>query len=1388
MTNKLVQVEKNNPPATRVIQGIPSNSPSTMADGPRPLTTEDLNNIYTMNYSNAAYILYLNRDTNQMFNITLFHNGNQYDYMTHDWIHDWGKIEFGDNNFTIYDIVTRTDITFDIIVQDTNFGSITISDDDQYVIRDNTTNNYCAVKLPSTKPSTTTCSGTVTVTMNPGSDPKTLFHNFANRMFNVLQVDNTTSTPEGLEQHVVSYEFVDNGLSNAGFNPENRWDLAPELISIDSWKNVHLGRGIFTFSSCSNLRSLPSDPEDIPIFLPNNNTLHYATINMGNNVDYTERDYSNMKYWNINNSISLTGLFYTIQVQNCNTRTITQTDGTTYTAWDTSNVRSFNRIFNFAYSFQDMSNIDLNWDTSKGMMFLEAFQNAVNCPRIGQLDYSSCISFYQMIHNNGDFTDGPFELTEFLNDFGANSTVRSIAPQYVSSNKYYLGNIETYVVSSPTNDANLENLLLKGFTLNYDGLYNEDQIMLHTRSFETSEGLPTSLAISTGNNCRIRITVAKSLIINDTTEDLNYFSLWSWQRNPNDPTVDVNVQGESANWEVGIPAVKRTVSNDNQFLIFDFDINLDLDLVNGDHTNIGIIFREYNWPGYTRRRINSWDIFADLSGFTPINGKYYVDVSMKNLLNKPIYKTIDLDYSVTPSMNAVYEASDKYILVLNDIGGFNESMWYGEHQIKIRLDPTKYTYITGRADPTTKILKSSDTPTPKYLSLTTSDTVNLTSSIVPNKIVLKMELVSGRQAMQNEGGAPNFYIWVTTSTPGIQELVITNNGGNLESTLNGEPWYYTSGYFTENIRFRLDVGRANYNILSYEYYQNVDDTDPYYKFDPNNYEKDNTFANFINEEIIPYNGDINTTPTAKIGGGDFIEDLYTFNSSPTVSSYIINGIEEIIISSNANGYSGFDIYIGQVNPSNYKLPFDIREYTTDNYINGLLPDQTGDLFSTHFNPKFTRAKYASTADHLIAGTTEDFLNIQIVSPLDSTDADGDDYSNEQTGTNPFGPEVANKFILVQEGTATFDTMLTNAENAGAKGVIVYQSNVNGPMLNNFTISEGFTIPIILTDNFTGQFILQTLRRNKVLVSMELTNGAPTGIRISYPKSITIGDEPVGMVLLDNTLPQNISITDSTTLTDISQTFSTSQVTNYFYNSTRFPDDIETSVAEFNGIKVTGTYNSTTRKYNFKCTITSNGKVYGESTIDGSGFPYMLADRVTGADGTQYDINIHGIGSTLFSIDDLSVVIPCLTETCNVLTPNGYVNVTGLKEGEMVTTSDNRQVPITRIFKSVSTTLPRVIRAKQYGNIPLIDTHLSDCHAYKVGSKWKLPKDENLEVEWSADQVTYYHIELPDYYNDHLVVNGLTTESWDGFLPNDIRPHMWEKVGKNKTSVVLKIKN
>lgn len=75
-------------------------------------------------------------------------------------------------------------------------------------------------------------------------------------------------------------------------------------------------------------------------------------------------------------------------------------------------------------------------------------------------------------------------------------------------------------------------------------------------------------------------------------------------------------------------------------------------------------------------------------------------------------------------------------------------------------------------------------------------------------------------------------------------------------------------------------------------------------------------------------------------------------------------------------------------------------------------------------------------------------------------------------------------------------------------------------------------------------------------------------------------------------------------------------------------------------------------------------------------------------------------------------------------------------------------------------------------MPLIDTYISKHHYYNINNKWTKPYLEKLKQEWNNTSIYYYNFELEDYHNDHLIVNGLKMESWDGKDPYESRDYKW----------------
>jgi uncharacterized protein YjbI with pentapeptide repeats len=139
------------------------------------------------------------------------------------------------------------------------------------------------------------------------------------------------------------------------------------------------------------------------------------------------------------------------------------------------------------------------------------------------------------------------------------------------------------------------------------------------------------------------------------------------------------------------------------------------------------------------------------------------------------------------------------------------------------------------------------------------------------------------------------------------------------------------------------------------------------------------------------------------------------------------------------------------------------------------------------------------------------------------------------------------------------------------------------------------------------------------------------------------------------------------------------------------------------------------------------------------------------------------GITIFHGNYIS--IPCLTEHTHIKTPSGYKKITTLEKYDTIVTQDGRHVPITKLTKSKITTdpynSPYVIPKNYFGKgYPKKEFLISPTHAVSIdhkANKWFLPyiHGKLLRRHDYYKPITYYHIELPNWLTDHLVINGGT---------------------------------
>ena len=136
--------------------------------------------------------------------------------------------------------------------------------------------------------------------------------------------------------------------------------------------------------------------------------------------------------------------------------------------------------------------------------------------------------------------------------------------------------------------------------------------------------------------------------------------------------------------------------------------------------------------------------------------------------------------------------------------------------------------------------------------------------------------------------------------------------------------------------------------------------------------------------------------------------------------------------------------------------------------------------------------------------------------------------------------------------------------------------------------------------------------------------------------------------------------------------------------------------------------------------------------------------------------------TLTTNSNLSVV-PCILGHTKVMTPRGPVAAAFLKNGDIVVTSEGRQVAIRQIYTSsyVTTkeTAPYKFEKGCLGkNYPAQSFEISPTHAVAAPGGWIIPKYASLsgvklEQVMVGERVKYYHVELENYLRDNLVLDG-----------------------------------
>jgi hypothetical protein len=171
---------------------------------------------------------------------------------------------------------------------------------------------------------------------------------------------------------------------------------------------------------------------------------------------------------------------------------------------------------------------------------------------------------------------------------------------------------------------------------------------------------------------------------------------------------------------------------------------------------------------------------------------------------------------------------------------------------------------------------------------------------------------------------------------------------------------------------------------------------------------------------------------------------------------------------------------------------------------------------------------------------------------------------------------------------------------------------------------------------------------------------------------------------------------------------------------------------------------------------------GDSAITSIKVPSLLS-------GSWFEKENYFTGFTITS-DELDSGVQCFVAGTKVLTAAGYKAVETLASSDKIVTADGRTVAFnlysTHVKSATKETAPYVIPANTFGSkSPASDLTLSPLHAIQSHKGvWQIPKyaaltHSAIQQVCLGEQVTYYHVELPNFFTDNIVAEGAIVESY-----------------------------
>jgi hypothetical protein len=167
-----------------------------------------------------------------------------------------------------------------------------------------------------------------------------------------------------------------------------------------------------------------------------------------------------------------------------------------------------------------------------------------------------------------------------------------------------------------------------------------------------------------------------------------------------------------------------------------------------------------------------------------------------------------------------------------------------------------------------------------------------------------------------------------------------------------------------------------------------------------------------------------------------------------------------------------------------------------------LPLTITDMMSEVSTPSAPAILYAHPEDgwSCIYQTVQ---NIELVSPEDPLDTDGDSLPNEQMGVAgaPSMSGVAGKAVLIQRGMVPFFEKAQLAQDNGASAVVIYSRNDQPTQLTGLAGGEfglTITIPVFYVENVLGEKLVTLVRNGTTTyLNIEASGNVPTQVSFTH---------------------------------------------------------------------------------------------------------------------------------------------------------------------------------------------------------------------------------------------------------------------------------------------------